>query len=217
MHPIPFSTKTKLALASAINDRLRNVRFSQLGNETNYTPAMIQELRGFTYRDDNCVVRIDGAVVDQYTTEPWAGADFSVVTIIQQARKPEVRKATIGQSKRHRFESLSEVKLKQILTQIEKKSPRDLTEMERLVKQIQDMRRLTPHPKLLEVPSRNGDVPNVVSAAGLIEGRRLQHQDFGNWIATRVLPTFDGDTRPFFANAVLESKLSQLLVLVDKL
>jgi len=147
MHPILFPQKTKVELADAINNRLRNVRFSRLGNETNYTPAMIQELSGFSYADDNCIVRIEGAVIDQYTTEEWAGADFSVVTTIQQPTEQEVRKATIAQSKRGRLDGLSEDKLKRILKQLETKSPRDFTQVERLVHQIQAMRRLTPHCK----------------------------------------------------------------------
>jgi hypothetical protein len=48
----------------------------------------------------------------------------------------------------------------------------ELSADERLVKQILDMRQLTPHPKILEVFPVDGAMPTVVSTQGVFDDRR---------------------------------------------
>src|SRR5260370_2568415 len=136
---------------------------------------MIQGLAGFRYDDNYCTVTIDGVVVDQYVTEPWCGADFTVLTTISQPREAEVKKAALIQSKLGRVSPFDTETLTRLLKRIKAKPNRKLTADERLVKQILDMRWLTPHPKILEVFPVDGVIPNVVSAQGIFENRRLQH------------------------------------------
>lgn len=211
-HPIHFPKDTKIKLANRINVQLQKVRYSRLGRETNYTAGMIQQLSDFRYDDDYCTVLMDGVVVDQYKTEPWSGADFTVLTTINQRGGSEVKKATLFQSKLGRTRPFEAEKLRRLLKQIAVKANHELSADERLIKQILDMRHLTPHPKILEVLPVDGGIPTVVSTQGVFDDRRLQHQKFGDWISTRVLPTFDGDTRPGFTSAVLDTRLSKLLV-----
>lgn len=196
-HLFRFSRNTKDELSQAINRRLANVRMSRYGNEPNYAPAMIQELNGFEFENAECKVAMKGAVmtgVAPGATENWSGADCSVVARIEDKHGCVIDKAILAQCKRESVKKL-QGKIK-----------------EKLEEQIGNMRKLTKHPKLIELPERDGEVPRVISACGYVEGTRLQHQDFGRWVATRVLPTLDGDTRKDFAKAVLDSKLSKLRI-----
>jgi hypothetical protein len=158
---------------------------------------MVQQLHGFVYEDETVRVTFEGVAVvsvGRNCAESWSGADLSVVATISQPGRDDVRKAILLQSKRGRVEQLK------------------TDEYERLLEQIEDMRALTRHTKVLEISTAKDGVPKVVSASGLIQKRKLQHQNFGDWIAKRVIPTFDGDTRPDFIRGVLDARLSQLRV-----
>ncbi|MDQ3819656.1 MAG: hypothetical protein M3362_18540 [Acidobacteriota bacterium] len=149
------------------------------------------------YEDDSLRVRFEGVAVTSVgrgSAEKWSGADFSVVSIISIPNGDDVRKATLAQSKLGRVEELSK------------------GERERLVKQVMDMRALSPHPKVLEVYPRDGQPPTIVSGLGFLERRKLQHPTFGDWVAKRVIPTFDGDTRPHFVHGVLNANLTSLRI-----
>lgn len=213
-HPIPFTQATKDGLASAINFELQKVKISRQGTEPNYTAGAIQLLDGFEYKGNECIVTIQGVVVNQYTTEHWSGADFTVHATIEQAGVPDVQKATLVQAKLGKVNRLSKTEVAEVLKRIEVKVKlgKKLGPTERLLNQIQDMRALTPYPKVLEVPNEDGEIPTIISAVGVMESRRLQHQTFGAWIASRVLPTFDGDTRAQFTRTVLETDLNGLRV-----
>jgi hypothetical protein len=215
-HPIPISRATKEGLSTAINGELRKVKISRQGTEPNYTAATIQVLDGFEYKGNDCIVTIQGVVVNPYTTEHWSGADFTIHTTITQAGLSDVQKATLVQSKLGKVEHLSTTEIAKLLKEMVGKTNKELNSTERLLKQIQDMRALTPHPKVLEVPRNDEGMPRIVSAVGIIESRRLQHQTFGDWLATRVLPTFDGDTRREFTGAVLETSLKGLRIYARK-
>jgi hypothetical protein len=200
-HPIFFPRETKARLSQLLNARLRQVDFSRYGNEPNFTPALIQELHGVVYEDDICTVIFEGAVmtsVSKYSAEWWAGADCSVVATISEGGIRTIKKATLIQSKIGKIEQLPSAR------------------KEQLIEQIRDMRALTNHPKVLEISKSPNEVPTVVSAVGILTRRRLQHQTFGDWVATRVLPTFDGDTRPPFVAAVLDAQLSKLKIYARK-
>ncbi|MBD0369778.1 MAG: hypothetical protein ICV60_02915 [Pyrinomonadaceae bacterium] len=200
-HPLYFPRETKEHLRESINEALLRVDFSNYGNEPNFTPAMIQQLHGFEYEDDSVHVKFQGVVVTSVgrgSAERWSGADFSVVTLISLPNEDVVSKATLVQAKLGKVESLPP-------------SKRD-----RLLEQVLDMRALMQHPKVLEIYPRGEQLPTIVSGRGILERRNLQHPTFGDWIAKRVLPTFDGDTRPEFVRAVLDAKLSSLRILARK-
>ncbi len=200
-HLFRFTRKTKDELSQKINRKLAKVKISRYGNEPNYTPAMIQELNGFEFENDECKVTIKGATMEGIApgaTEKWSGADCSVVARIEAKHGHTIDKAILAQCKKGSVHKLQGSKKKK-------------TE-----EQITDMRKLTKHPKLIEIPENDGEVPNVLSACGLIGGKRVQRQDFGRWIATRVLPTHDGDTRKNFTKDVLDSKLSKLYICAVK-
>lgn len=196
-HPVSLPKEFKDHLSDFVNNALQKVEFSKYGNEPNYTPALIQYLNGLEYEDDSYKVTFEGAVmtsVSRGSAERWSGADCAVITTISEIDKRDVRKATLIQSKIGQIENLP------------------TAERERLVEQIRDMQALTKNPKVLEISKRNGAIPIIVSANGILNGRRLQHQSFGKWVSTRVLPTFDGDTRPSFVDAVLDAHLSKLKI-----
>jgi hypothetical protein len=196
-HPIQFPKEFKDGLSQFLDEALQRVKFRRYGNEPNYTPAFIQQLDGLKYEGARWRVTVEGAVmtsVSQYSAEWWSGADCAVVTTISEIGKPDIRKASLLQAKRGLVETLKS------------------SEHHRLVEQIKDMRALTKHPKVLEIFEETGAVPTVVSATGILNGRRLQHQSFGRWVSTRILPTFDGDTKPHFIDAVLDAELNNLRI-----
>src|ERR1041384_2524937 len=96
-----------------------------------------------------------------------------------------------------------EMLLQSKIGRIERLKISDGREYRRLLEQIKDMRALTRHPKVMEISTENGDIPTVVSATGVLEGHQLRHYRIGDWIAKRVLPTFDGDKNPEFVEKVL--------------
>lgn len=196
-HPIQFPKEFKDGLSQFLNDALQRVKFRRYGNEPNYTPAFIQALDGLRYVGAHWQVTFEGSAmtsVSQHSAEWWSGADCAVVTTISEIGKPDIRKASLFQAKRGFVETLKP------------------SEHHRLVEQIKDMRALTKHPKVLEIFKGTGAVPTVVSGTGILNGRRLQHQSFGRWVSTRILPTFDGDTRPHFIEGVLDADLSKLRI-----
>lgn len=196
-HPLYFPQETRERLKNAIDGALRRVDFSNFGNEPNFTPALVQQLHEFEYEDDSLRVRFEGVTVTSIArgaAEGWSGADFSVVTIISQPGGADVRKATLVQAKRGRVNQLS------------------TAEYQRMLEQIRDMQALMKHPKVLEISTQKDGVPTIVSGVGILQRRNLQHQTFGGWVAKRVIPTFDGDARPHFVDAVLDTQLTSLRI-----
>lgn len=195
-HPIHFPNETKRRLSSALNDAVRKVDFSNYGYEPNFTPALVQQLHGFEFDDGVVKITFEGvAVVSMVkgSAEKWSGADMSIVANIAEPNGEVVKKGTLIQSKVGKVERLND------------------RESHRLIEQIKDMQALTEHPKVLEIFPDNHCV-TIVSGAGFLEGRRLQHPTFGDWIARRVLPTFDGDKDPSFVKGVLDARLSSLRI-----
>ena len=199
IHPIFIPASTKDELAKQINSAAAGVDFSRYGYEPNYTPALVERLRGFQYEDAHILVTIDGAAMvsnKKQSAESWSGADFSVVTTISSGEE-EIIKGTLIQSK---------------LGTIERLRSSDRTELERLKEQIRDMKALTRHPKVLEISTKSGDVPTIVSGEGILNNRDLRHYKLGDWVARRVLPTFDGDKNRDLVRDILDANLSGLRI-----
>ena len=198
-HPIFFPYQSKQDLADRINERLGRIKFRRYGNEPNYTPALVERLTDFGYEDENVTVTIEGAVmtsVGKGTAEKWSGADFSVVATISKNGET-VKKGLVFQSKRGTIEDLRK---------------NDKREYVRCEGQIRDMKRLCPNPKVLEIYEEDGSVPTVVSGTSILSGKDLQHLPFGDWVAKRFLPTFDGRKDPFVVDRLLDANLSGLKV-----
>jgi len=201
-HIINFSDQTKFELEAKIQASLANVKFSRYGNEPNYTPAMVQQLNGLVFHNEECVVKIEGAVmtsVSSKSVEKWSGADCSIVAqITDKASGLRVEKGILTQCKRGSIAKLTK------------------KERKRLKGQIENMRKFVQHPKVIETPEIDGETPIVISGIGILNDRRVQRYNFGRWIARRVLPTYDGDTREGIADMVLDHSLSVLKIFALK-
>ena len=89
------------------------------------------------------------------------------------------------------------------------------SERSRLIEQIRDMKALTRAPKVILVEEIGGRrEPQVASGLRIVEGVPTQVLSLADYFVRRILPTLDGDTREDFVNAVQESSLRQVRVLV---
>jgi hypothetical protein len=168
--------------------------------EPPYTAALAGRMDGTAYKGNDGFVVFKSTVVDDRgrgAAESWSGVDWVITAKISDGDKT-IEKAILIQAKLGRVDDL------------------DDTELSRLRDQIEDMRRLTRSPKVMEIVESNGmRIPRIVSGVRILDGQQYHSYDLGSYITSRVLPTFDGDTRPSFVSGVQDSTLTQVRVLAS--
>jgi hypothetical protein len=158
----------------------------------------LARLEGVAYEGSDGLVVFKPTIVNanvRDSAESWSGADFAITADIRKG-DVSVSKAILAQAKRGGLDQLPP------------------PERDRLAKQIYDMRQYTRSPKVLLFREFDGRrVPEVVSGVRLVEHLPFKPISLPSYFVTRVLTTFDGDTRPKFVDAVQESSLQKLRVL----
>jgi hypothetical protein len=168
--------------------------------EPAYAAALIGRLVGVVYEDDDALVSFSATSITSIgptSAERWAGADFAITATVRQGTGA-IRKAILTQVKLGGLDEL----------------PR--AEAERMIAQVWDMRRLTRSPKVMVVPTVNGArEPRMLSGVRLSEGHSSPGQSLPQYFVARVLTTLDGDTRPYFVDAVQDGSLADLRVYAE--
>jgi hypothetical protein len=190
-----MSSKDRDELERQLEKRLRQVVFSELGEESNYNPALVQALKGFKFSGTNFGIFIGGAPMTsdgKGSSESSTGADMSIYADIFQGTDVK-RKAVLIQAKR---ESMLHNK----------------RELDRLKEQIKTMQKITSHPKVLVIKDRSGGFPVIISGQGFLQETHFQEIEFARWLARRFVRTFDGDRDAELCRAARSPDLNRIWV-----
>ncbi len=136
--------------------------------------------------------------IGRNSAESRYGADLAITADISDGRQ-EVRKAILVQARMGRVWNMKP------------------SQMEGLQEQIRKMQQLTRSPKVLEIPTENGvRIPRMLSGSGVAAGVPSAGVPLEDYFTRRVLTTLDGDTRPWFVDAVQDSSLVRVHIRADR-
>jgi hypothetical protein len=179
--------------------RLDRRRYSQ---ESAYVDAFMGRLDGeINFGRNNGVIILTPTIVadrGRGAAESKFGADFSLV-FKSKNTSSFINKAILGQAKNGYLEKLSNA------------------ELSRLDKQCEKMAESTKHFIIFEAPTKDGAIPTI----------RLGNQDTKNWndkrfsfeeyLVDQVISCQHGDRAESFIDAVADSKLSKLEIIMKNL
>ncbi len=184
----------KAHVAEAVS-RVDPARYRQ---EPAYVNAVLGRLDGLVYKGASGEIEIKSTVVDDRgpaSAESKYGADFAITAVISSG-KSKVEKAIIGQAKRGRIEELS------------------AKESERLLSQVDKMRRHTDQSVVLEVPELLGSSPRIRLPYLHNDGKFKAPVLLEDYITAQLIACLHGDRRKNFVDAVQDSTLSRLSLIV---
>ncbi len=178
-------------------DRVRQIDPRRYNQESQYTVALIQRLEGIAYEGDEGFVSFKATAFDdrgRLSSESIIGADFAITAKVSDDATT-VRKAILVQAKLGLIEEL------------------DNRDLESLQDQIEDMKRFTRSPKVLETEDAAGHrYPRIISGNKVLNDESYSSFSLENYIVMRVLTTFDGDTNQDFVDKIQDSTLTQLRI-----
>jgi hypothetical protein len=196
-HAFRFPNHIKDAVRAYVRRAVLSISAQRFRQEPAYTAALIHALEGDAYNERDGLVSLRSTNIDSIgpgAAEGWSGADFAITATIRDARR-SIEKAILVQAKLDDLDDLT------------------VAEHARLIGQVRDMRNLTRAPKVMVAPLVNGiREPRMHSGNRIVEGARPRGQSLADYVVARIIPTFDGDTRPKFVAAVQEGTLAKLRV-----
>jgi hypothetical protein len=166
--------------------------------EAAYVNAVLGRLDGLVYKGACGEIEIKSTVVDDRgpgSAESKYGADFAV-TVVLSSGKSTVEKAIIGQAKRGRIEELP------------------ANESERLLSQVDKMRKHTDQSVVLEVPELLGNSPRIRLPYVRNVGKFKPPVLLEDYITSQLIACLHGDRRKNFVDAVQDSTLSRLSLII---
>ena len=197
-HAFSFHPDVRDAVRRHVHGAYAGLPTGSFEQEPVWVAGFAERLHGRAYEGPHGRVDFESAVIDDYgpgSTENRFGADLAITATISDEVGPAIRNAILLQAKLGRLSSLPPA------------------EAARLANQIRTMQQLTRAPKVLEIPTEDGDHrPYVLSGILMAARRPTQALRVEDYFTRRVLPTLDGDTRESFVDAVRESALTRVHV-----
>ncbi|HYR08034.1 MAG TPA: hypothetical protein VEQ60_09705 [Longimicrobium sp.] len=196
-HAFSFHPDVRDAVRRHVYEAWSALSTDGYARESAWVAACAGRLHGRAYEGPHGLVDFQSTIVDapgRASAESRFGADLAITASISEGGIA-IRSAILLQAKLGRLSHLAPA------------------EAARLIDQIRKMQQLTRAPKILEIPTENGDGrPYVLSGILMAEGRPTQALRLEDYFTRRVLPTLDGDTRDGFVDAVQESSLTRVHV-----
>lgn len=194
-HAFSFPEHIREKVKEYIEKAVAGIDMKRFLQEPDYTAALATSLHGIIYEEKDGYVKVESTIVTSRggnAAEKWSGADLAITASIS-VKNQEVRKAILLQSKIGRIDELSS------------------SEKKILKEQVQKMKRYTNSAKVMEIPVENGQRrPKIISGQRILANEPYRSYELGDYFVSRILTTFDGDTRQRFVDGVQESKLTQL-------
>ncbi len=186
-------------------ERLDMRRYSQ---EPAYVSALFARLDGVVYDGPEGRIEIQSTIINDRgpnSAESQWGADFAITAKISYASCKTMEKAVLGQAKRGYIFELP------------------IRERKKLVGQCKKMSSVTDHYVVLEIPKSMHYKPTILQSVGVdIE----YDENLNSFLPTRfeltsylfyyLIACLHGDKRKEFVNAVAESSLSSLHIIVER-
>ena len=200
-HAFSFPPDVQDAVRRHVSAAVSSVDPTRFRQEGPYTAALARALEGTAYHGPHGRVLFQSTVVDSDgpgAAERWSGADLAITAEVSDG-KTYIRKAILVQAKRGD------------LTNLPKK------ERDRLRGQIEDMRKLTNAPKIMDIPAHGHTAdPAMYSGIVFAAGDDPKRYRLADYFVQRFLTTLDGDTSSAFVDAVQDSGLTTLKVIAKK-
>lgn len=196
-HSFNFPEHVRKSVKDYVNDKINKTDSKRYYQEPTYTSALLSKLEGVVYSDSDIHIELIPTVFNdrgRNSAESRSGADFAITADIRDKNK-KVKKAILVQAKMDESD-LNSADLK---------------------KQIKKMKKLTRSPKVLVLnPVGERRDPYVCSGTKILDGQKYNKQKLADYFTSRILTTFDGDTREDFIDKVQDSGLPLLHVVAIK-
>lgn len=200
-HSFTFPPDVRNAVRRYVSRAVASVDPRRYNQEPAYSAALARALEGTAYEGPHGLVKFQSTVVNERgrgAAQKWSGVDLAITADVSD-RKTHVQKAIIVQAKKGSLSDLSNA------------------EARRLRRQIEDMRQLTKHPKVMDIPRRGSKAdPGMYSGFVYNARGKPKRYSLADYFVQRVLTTLDGDTRQRFVHGVQDSRLTTLRVIAEK-
>lgn len=201
-HSFKYSKEFLSELREKIQKAFSGLSPERFGQEPNYTSALLGRLQGIEVQSQyGEYAKIEATVVDDRgadSAESRYGADF-VITATVGDSKQKIKKAILVQVKNRSIETLSSSQKKDLKEQINK------------------MKTVVSSPKIAGIRRSQGSAMLEVSSGNkMLNDEEYTKSDFPTYFNQRVITTLDGTTDKTIVEALQESNLRKLDVLIKK-
>lgn len=201
-HSFKYSREFLDELRSKIEAAFDNLEPERFRQEPKYTSAILGRLHGIEVSSAyGEYARIQATDIDDRgrdSAESRYGADFAITATVGDGKKT-IKKAILVQVKNKPIDTLSS------------------SEIENLNEQIKKMKKAVASPKVAGIRRENGrGMLEVSSGNRIANGEPYTKSDFPTYFNQRVITTLDGCTDDSVVDALQESNLRKLDVLVSK-
>ena len=201
-HSFKYSKEFLSELREKIQNAFFDLQPERFGQEPKYTSALLGRLHGIEVRSRyGEYVRIEATDIDDRgagSAESRYGADFAITATVGDSNQ-KIRKAILVQVKNQSIDTLPPSQEKDLKEQIKK------------------MKTVVSSPKVAGIRrSRGSAILEVSSGNKVLYGEEYTKSDFPAYFNQRVITTLDGTTDETIVEALQESDLRKLDVLINK-
>jgi len=201
-HTFKFSPEFQERLKRDIRHAFVDIDPARFRQEPNYTSAILGRLHGIEVRSDyGEYARIQATDIDDRganSAEYRYGADFAITATVTDPQRT-IRKAILVQVKGLPIDELS---------------PSVMTDLK---EQIGKMKKVVDSPKVAGIRKEEGKAMLEISSGNrVLNGETYSKTDFPEYFNQRVITTLDGTTKSEVVDALQESDLKKLDLLIKK-
>ena len=201
-HAFKYSREFLDELRGKIESVFDNLEPERFGQEPKYTSAILGRLHGIEVRSPHGeYAKIQATDIDDRgrdSAESRYGADFAITATVGDSQR-KVRKVILVQVKNHPIDTISR------------------SQLENLKGQVRKMQRVVSSPKVAGIRREGGKAMLEVSSGNkVVKEETFMKSDFPAYFNQRVITTLDGSTDQKIVDALQESNLRKLDVLIKK-
>jgi hypothetical protein len=201
-HTFKFSPEFQERFKSEIRQAIVGVDPARFRQEPQYTSAILSRLHGIEVRSDSgeyaSVQATDIADRGPNSAEHRYGADFVITATVSDSQRT-IRKAILVQVKSKPINKLSNKNMKDLKEQIDK------------------MKKVVDSPKVAGIRKENDQAMLEISSGNrVLNGETYSKTDFPEYLNQRVVTTMDGTTKSEVVDALQESNLKKLDLMIKK-
>lgn len=194
-HAFKFPPEVIDAIKKHVQSAINAISPERYKQEANYTAALLARLDGIAYDGTHGTVVFAATVLDDRgpkSAESRYGADHAITATISDGQIA-ITKVILVQAKLGR------------ICDLQKK------EKEFLNSQIKKMKEIVLSPKVMEIPTSEGNrYPAMISGRRILENKEYRPMPLPEYFVSRITTTLDGCTDPEVVAAVTDSSLSKL-------
>jgi len=200
-HSFSYSKEFREMLRGRLVDVFNSLESQRFQQESQYTSAVLGKLHGIRLESRyGELIELESTAFDdrgRNSAESRYGADFAITATVGNDQKI-IRKAILVQVKNKPIDSLSKSQVKELKNQIKK------------------MKTIVASPKVIGIRrNQNGyGMFEVSSGNKILDDQSYSKVDFPSYFNQRVITTFDGTTDVSIVDALSDSSLQNLNIVI---